>query len=97
MHSKFFLNKHPHRCASAAAEVHMLHAARSDGVDGSLYLLNLRSNARIQALARDLRVPVREYRVFHELLTDVLHAAGLPGPVRELAAMRPCVGEEGAS
>ena len=35
------------------------------------------------------KVPVREYRVFHELLADLLHAAGLPGPVRELAAMRP--------
>ena len=37
--------------------------------------------------AAKLGVPLREYSVFHELLTDVLHSAGLPGPAKELAKM----------
>ena len=35
-----------------------------------------------------MNVPIKEYRVFHELLTDLLTAAGLPRPARELADMR---------
>ena len=31
---------------------------------------------------------VREYQLFHDLLTDMLNDAGLEGPVRELADMR---------
>ena len=53
-----------------------------------MYTLNLRIDGGLRARAAALGVPIREYDVIHELLTDLLHQAGLPGPARELAAMR---------
>ena len=53
-----------------------------------MYTLNLRLDGGLRARAAALGVPIREYEVIHELLTDLLHQAGLPGPARELAAMR---------
>ena len=53
-----------------------------------VYLLNVRASKAQKARASKLRTTVREYDVFHDLLTDVLNAAGLEGPVRELADMR---------
>ena len=46
----------------------------------------MRPEIRKEALGS--AIEIREYSVFHELLTDLLHSAGLPGPARELADMR---------
>ena len=53
----------------------------------SLYTLNLRVKPEIAKEAKKLGVKIREYTVFHELLTDVLNSAGLEGPAKELAKM----------
>ena len=54
----------------------------------ALYALNLRVRPEIRKEALGSAIEIREYSVFHELLTDLLHSAGLPGPARELADMR---------
>ena len=38
--------------------------------------------------AKAVGTEVREYELFHDLLTDVLSEAGLEAPVKELADMR---------
>lgn len=53
-----------------------------------LYTLSVRTPAEVRKEARKLGVEIKEYAVFHELLTDLLHSAGLPGPARELASMK---------
>ena len=57
-----------------------------------IYALNLRVPAERHKRAAQFGLRIREYDVFHELLSDVLHEAGLPGPARELAAMRSAPG-----
>lgn len=51
-------------------------------------MLNLTTSKTIRNRAAKQGTPIRDYDVFHDLLTDVLQAAGLQGPVRELADMR---------
>ena len=62
--------------------------AIGQGVPCAVYALDVRIGRERRRRARALGVPIREYGVFHELLADVLHSAGLPGPARELDQMR---------
>ena len=69
-------------------EMVMAQDALEQQVPCDIYALNLRVPAERHRRAARFGVRIREYQVFHELLADMLHAAGLPGPMRELAAMR---------
>ena len=62
-------------------------SAIDNGYHAAIYMLNVRPNARLKARAEEARVPLRRYAVFHELLTDLLQEAGLPGPLGELDRM----------
>ena len=62
--------------------------AMEQKVPCALYTLSLRVTPETKRAAQKMGVPIKEYAVFHELLTDLLHSAGLPGPAKELANMR---------
>ena len=70
-------------------EVEMIMAqdALEQKVPCAIYTLNLRVPRAQRRRAAALGVRIQEYTVFHDLLQDMLEAAGLPGPARELAAM----------
>ena len=53
----------------------------------AVYALSLKMSPERHRAAQRMNVRIKEYDVFHELLTDLLHSAGLPGPARELADM----------
>lgn len=54
----------------------------------AIYTLNLKVSAERHRRAAQIGVSIREHTVFHELLMEMLEAAGLPAPAQELAAMR---------
>lgn len=66
----------------------MAQDALQQGVPCAVYSLSVRISAERRRRAAEYGVPIREYRVFHSLLHDLLRSAGLPGPARELAGMR---------
>jgi hypothetical protein len=68
-------------------ELLMAQDARRQGVPCAIYTLSLKVSSDRRRSAARLGVDVKEFEVFHELLTEVLHSAGLPKPVRELARM----------
>ena len=68
-------------------ELIMAQDAIQQKVPCTVYSLSLRMDAERHRAAEKMNVPIKEYDIFHELLTDLLHSAGLPGPVRELARM----------
>ena len=65
----------------------MAQDAHEQEVPCAVYTLNLKVLPERRRVANEWGVSIREYSVFHELLTDALHAAGLPGPAKELAAL----------
>ena len=69
-------------------EMAMAQDALEQQVPCDIYALNLRVPAERHRRAAQFGVRIREYQVFHELLSEMLAAAGLSGPIRELAAMR---------
>lgn len=58
----------------------------------SIYTLNLKVPPERHRRARHYNVAIREHKVVHELLVEMLDAAELAPPKRELAAM----GEDGS-
>ena len=76
-------------------DVELLRQARTEGFKGGLYVLSVRTSARLRNSCLRAGVVLREYSVFHDLLCDLFAEAGLPGPVRELAHMSLDRQEEG--
>jgi len=70
----------------------LAHNAHSQGVPCDVYLLNVTASKPHRELAQKQGTTIREYAIFHDLLSDLLRAAGLEEPVRELADM----GDDGA-
>ena len=68
-------------------ELVMAQDAIRQKVPAAVYALGLNMKKERYQAAKKFGVPIREYSVFHNLLTDLLLAAGLPGPARELAGM----------
>ena len=69
-------------------EMLMVKDALSQKVPCAIYALSLHVPQQTHRAARQMGVEIKEYSVFHDLLTDLLHSAGLQGPARELADMR---------
>lgn len=73
--------------APSRLDVTICTSAIAEGLPSAVYAFNLRVPHAVRAEAKQANVPLREYQLLHELLTDLLERAGLPGPALELARM----------